>query len=243
MRKNKKQIDHFWDFGTAIITNEAGEEIERRTLTLDGPIASESWWGDEVTPEAFRSELNAKKGPIDVWINSGGGDCIAAAQIYNMLKEYSDPVTVKIDGIAASAASVIAMAGDTVEISPVGLIMIHNPSTIAWGDEREMEKTKNTLAEVKESIINAYEIKTGLDREELANLMDAETWMNARAAKDKGFVDSIIGVEDEGKIKNAIYSTGQYRLVENRIEEPAEELGTKQVKELRAQLLDRRAKF
>ena len=90
-----------------------------RTLFLNGTIAEESWFDDDVTPQMFRNELNAGKGPITIWINSPGGDCIAAAQIYNMLMEYPADVTVKIDGIAASAASVISMAGTKVLVSPV----------------------------------------------------------------------------------------------------------------------------
>ena len=97
-------------------------------------IASESWYDDEVTPGLFKEELNSGEGDITVWINSPGGDCVAAAQIYNMLMEYKGNVTVKIDGIAASAASVIAMAGTTVLMSPVSMLMIHNPMTAAFGD-------------------------------------------------------------------------------------------------------------
>jgi len=127
-----------------------------------------------------------------VWINSPGGDCVAAAQIYNMLTAYSGKVTVKIDGIAASAASVIAMAGDTVLVSPVSMLMIHNPATIAWGDHADMQKAIDMLSEVKESIINAYVLKTGLSRARLSHLMDAETWMDANKALELGFADGII---------------------------------------------------
>ena len=127
-----------------------------------------------------------------MWINSPGGDCVAAAQIYNMLSNYKGKVTVKIDGIAASAASVIAMAGDTVLVSPVSMLMIHNPATIAWGDHAEMQKAIDMLAEVKESIINAYVLKTGLSRPKLSHLMDAETWMDANKAVELGFADEIM---------------------------------------------------
>ena len=127
-----------------------------------------------------------------VWINSPGGDCVAAAQIYNMLMDYKGSVTVKIDGIAASAASVIAMAGTKVLVSPVSMMMIHNPATIAMGDTAEMEKAIAMLTEVKDSIINAYEIKTGLSRAKLSHLMDAETWMDARKAVELGFADEIM---------------------------------------------------
>ena len=167
-------------------------EGEGRTLLLDGVISDETWWGDEVTPQMFRSELNAADGDITLWINSPGGDCYAAAQIYNMLKEYPGKVAVKIDGIAASAASVVAMAGSTVEISPVGMLMIHNPATISIGDTHEMERTITFLSEIKESVINAYEIKTGLSRAKISQLMDAETWMNAKKAVELGFADSVL---------------------------------------------------
>ena len=167
-------------------------EGEKRILLLDGEISDETWWGDEVTPQIFRSELNAAEGDIDLWINSPGGDCYAAAQIYNMLMEYPGKVTVKIDGIAASAASVVAMAGSTVEMSPVATIMIHNPMTISIGDTHEMERTITFLAEIKESIINAYELKTGLSRAKISRLMDAETWMNAKKAVELGFADSVL---------------------------------------------------
>ena len=136
--------------------------------------------------------MNLGNGDITVWINSPGGDCVAAAQIYNMLKDYPGKVTVKIDGIAASAASVIAMAGDETYVSPVSMLMIHNPSTIAIGDHTEMEKAIEMLDEVKESIINAYVLKTGLTRARLSHLMDAETWMNANTAVELGFADGII---------------------------------------------------
>ena len=167
-------------------------EVTERILELNGTIAEESWFDDDVTPQLFRDELNAGSGDITVWINSPGGDCVAAAQIYNMLSNYKGRVTVKIDGIAASAASVIAMAGDTVMVSPVSMLMIHNPATIAWGDHAEMQKAIDMLSEVKESIINAYVLKTGLSRPKLSHLMDAETWMDANKAVELGFADEIM---------------------------------------------------
>lgn len=170
---------------------------EGRTLYLNGVISEETWWGDEVTPKMFKDELLAGTGDITVWINSPGGDVFAAAQIYNMLMDYTGKVTVKIDGLAASAASVIAMAGGDVYMSPVSMIMIHNPSTIAIGDSEEMLRAKALLDEVKESIINAYELKTGLSRTKLSHLMDAESWMNANKALELGFADKIMFMESE----------------------------------------------
>ena len=140
----------------------------------------------------FRDELFAGSGDVVIWINSPGGDCVAASQIYSMLMDYKGKVTIKIDGIAASAASVIAMAGTEVLMAPTALMMIHNPATVAFGDHEDMQKAIDMLAEVKESIINAYEIKTGLSRAKLSHLMDAETWMDANKAVELGFADEVI---------------------------------------------------
>lgn len=168
-----------------------------RVLELYGTIAEESWFDDDVTPKMFRDELFAGSGPVTIWLNSPGGDCVAASQIYSMLMDYKGDVTVKIDGIAASAASVIAMAGTTVVMAPTALMMIHNPITMAFGQADDMQKAIDMLAEVKESIINAYELKTGLSRTKLSHYMDAETWFNANKAVELGFADGIL--EDEKK--------------------------------------------
>ena len=174
----------FWNW----VRNEDGI----RTLTIDGVIAEESWFDDDVTPKLFREQLNAGNGDIVLYVNSPGGDCVAASQIYTMLMEYKGRVTVKIDGIAASAASVIAMAGTEVLMAPTALLMVHNPLTVAIGDTEEMQKAIAMLDEVKESIITSYELKTGMSRAKLAHLMDAETWMNAQKAIELGFADGIL---------------------------------------------------
>ena len=172
---------------------------EERTLFLNGTIAEESWFDDDITPQLFKDELMSGSGDITVWINSPGGDCVAAAQIYNMLMDYKGNVTVKIDGIAASAASVIAMAGTKVLMSPVSMLMIHNPMTVAMGDTAEMQKAIEMLGSVKDSIINAYEIKTGLSRAKLSHLMDSETWMDATKAMELGFADEIMTRSDSSE--------------------------------------------
>ena len=173
------------------------ENDESRTLFLNGEISDETWYGDEVTPKMFKEELQDGKGDITVWINSPGGDVFAAAQIYNMLMDYKGNVTVKIDGLAASAASVIAMAGTEVQMSPMAMMMIHNPATIAIGDSSEMKKAIDMLDEVKESIMNAYEIKTGLSRSRISHLMDAESWFNAKKAVELGFADKLLFSKEE----------------------------------------------
>ena len=163
-----------------------------RVLRLEGPIDSESFWGDEITPQMFRDELYAEEGDITLWVNSPGGNVFAAAEIYTMLRDYPGNVMVRIASIAASAASVVAMAGNVVQMSPTALIMIHDPSTIAMGNAKDMEKAITTLNEVKESIINAYAFKTGLTRNRISKLMSDETWLNAKKAVELGFADEIL---------------------------------------------------
>lgn len=174
----------FWDY----IHDDSGG----RVLRLEGPIDSDSFWGDEITPQDFRDELYAEEGDLTLWINSPGGNVFAAAEIYTMIRDYPHNVTVRIASIAASAASVIAMAGNTVQMSPTALLMIHDPSTIAFGNAKDMEKAIATLNEVKESIINAYAAKTGLSRNRISKLMSDETWINAKKAVELGFADEIL---------------------------------------------------
>lgn len=176
---NKK----FWNW----VKNEEG-----RTLYFDGYIAQDSWFDDDITPKQFKSELTNSEGDIIVWLNSPGGDVFAASQIYNMLKEYDGKVTVKIDGIAASAASVIAMAGSEILMSPVAMMMIHNPATVIFGEASDLKSGIDMLSEVKESIINAYEQKTSLPRNKISKMMDAETWFSAQKAVELGFADKVL---------------------------------------------------
>ena len=181
---NKK----FWNW----VKNEEG-----RTLYFDGYIAQDSWFDDDITPKQFKSELINSEGDIVVWLNSPGGDDFAASQIYNMLKEYNGKVTVKIDGIAASAASVIAMAGSEILMSPVAMMMIHNPATVIYGEASDLQSGIDMLSEVKESIINAYEQKTSLPRNKISKMMDAETWFSAQKAVELGFADKVLYEDSE----------------------------------------------
>ncbi len=180
-------MSRFWKW-----RNDLTEAGGARELVLDGPIDEETWFDDAVTPAAFRDELNAGSGNVLIRINSPGGDCVAAARIYEMMREYKDgKVTVLIDGMAASAASVIAMAGEEVLMTPVSLMMIHNPWSFAAGNAEEMRQAAEMLDEVAESIVNAYELKTGLSRSKLRELMDNETWMSAGKAMALGFCDAM----------------------------------------------------
>jgi len=179
------QMNKFWNW----VRNEDTGAAE---LIFNGPISEDTWFGDEITPAMFRNELSKVSGDLTVWLNSPGGDVFAASQIYTMLRNHKGKVTVKIDGIAASAASVVAMAGDETLIAPTGMLMIHNPSTVAFGNKEAMQKAIELLDEVKESIINAYEEKSGLSRSKIARMMDEETWLNAKKALSLGLVDGIL---------------------------------------------------
>lgn len=181
----KQKPKHFFNFAR-------DETTSGRELFIDGEIAQDLWFGDECTPGLFRDELFADKGDITLWISSPGGDVFAASQIYTMLMDYQGAVTVKIYGMCASAASVIACAGTKVLMSPTAMLLVHNPSTIAIGDKNEMLKAGALLDEVKETIINAYEIRTGLSRAKLSHLMDDETPMNVNKAIALGFADGVL---------------------------------------------------
>ena len=190
-------MNKFWRF-----ENKVSSE-GNSTLYLDGDISSVTWWGDEVTPEEFRNELRQMKGDLTVHINSQGGDVFAGVTIYNALKDYGKgKVTVKVDGLAASIASVVAMAGDEVLMSPVACMMIHDPMTIAIGNAKDMEKVIITLNELKESTINAYTKKSGLSHNKVATLMSEETWLNAKKAVELGFADGILFTESKGGDKD-----------------------------------------
>ena len=180
-------MDKFWRW----VVNET-QEKPMRTLHLEGYIAESSWFDDDITPKQFKTDLYEGGEPseaITVKIHSPGGDCFAAAQIYNMLMEYPGHISVHVDGLAASAASVIAMAGDEVCVSPLSVIMIHNPAMMIAGQASDLEVGINLLSEVKESIVNAYQKKTTLSRVKIAHMMDAETWMSAHKAIELKFAD------------------------------------------------------
>lgn len=166
---------------------------DQRQLSISGVIAPDSWVNDDISPQVFQDELNEDQGPIDLWLNSPGGDCTAASRIYTMLMNYPNDVNVKVDGIAASAASVIAMAGTTVSMALTAMLMIHNPLTIVGGQKKDLDQAAQMLTETKESIVNAYKLKTNLPRAKISTMMDNETWMNVNKAIELGFADEMLG--------------------------------------------------
>ena len=173
------------------------EDTGATELYFEGPISAETWLGDEITPGLFKSELEQHPGDLTVWICSPGGDVFAASQIYTMLRNHKGKITVKIDALAASAASVVAMSGDETFISPTGMLMVHDPACMASGNKADMVKAIEILEEVKESIINAYEQKCHLSRSKIAKMMSEETWLNAKKALQLGFVDGILFAKEK----------------------------------------------
>ena len=199
--QSKGSNKRFWDFRAAANENAAPE------LILYGDIASETWWGDEITPRQFTEELNALGNvpEIVVRINSGGGDVFAANAIYTRLKDNAAKITVKIDGWAASAATIVAMAGDVIEIPGNGVFMVHDPSIglLGYFNETELVKVSEELKVIKQSIVNGYALKTGKAAEEIAAIMAAETWFDGKQAVDAGFCDRLMFEEADTTVENA----------------------------------------
>lgn len=210
-------MNKFWKF----IKNEATETLpESIELRIEGDIIDDSdawlyeWFGESATaPNSFKDELNQFKGKdLTVWIDSYGGSVFAGASIYNALKEHNGKITVKIDGKAMSAASVIAMAGDEILMSPVAVMMIHNPLTTASGNMHDLRKVADVLDQVKESIINAYVTKTGRSRNKISQMMDDETWMSANVAVKEGFADGVLYQNNENNSEEIIHNFAFNRL-------------------------------
>lgn len=180
--------------------NLAKNQEDELELRIDGEIVSDddSWFYEwfEIpcaAPNAFRDALKEHKGKdITVWIDSWGGDVFAGVGMYNALKEHKGKVTVKIDGKAVSAASIIAMAGEETWMTPGSIIMAHNPWSFNAGEAKDMRHAADVLDEVKNAIINVYTLKTGKDKKYLSKLMDNETWMSAKTAVEEGFADGIL---------------------------------------------------
>lgn len=204
----------FWNF----VKNQDTQEIE---LRIDGDIVmDDDFWSwlfpdSTVTPKGFMAELAKHRGQnLTVWINSYGGDVYAASRIYTALMEHKGDVTVKIDGVAISAASVIAMAGRKVYMSPTSIMMVHKPWMAAQGDANDLRHGADILDEVQETIINAYQLKTGRSRAKIAQLMDQETWMGAKMALAEGFIDGML--YSEGQPNEAQNSLGfSYATIQN----------------------------
>lgn len=196
----KQKVNKFWNFISAT-NNEPAE------LILYGDISNTSWWGDEITPQQFNEDLKSL-GDVEeiiVRINSGGGDVFAANAIYTRLKDHKAHITVKIDGWAASAATIIAMAGDVIEIPANGVFMVHDPKmgTFGYYSQEEFIKLSEELKVIKQSIVNAYVLKTGKSSEEISELMAEESWYDGKEAVESGFCDKLMFEEVETKVENS----------------------------------------
>ena len=179
-------MQKFWKIKDSVETKGSNE------LILEGAISSESWFDDDVTPKAFRDELNKLSGDLTVIVNSPGGDVFAGLSIYESIRDYNGHVTAKVSGLAASIASIIIMGADRIEMSPGSLIMIHRPSTFAMGDTDDMDRAKELLLKIEDSIVSIYAKRTGLDEAVISDMMAKETWMDGKEATEKGFADLAI---------------------------------------------------
>lgn len=166
-----------------------------RDIQLNGYIDDELWFGDEITPESLNTVLYEqgydKNEELNIKLNSYGGSCNAAVRMFDILNDYPGKVNITISGTAASAATVLAQAADTLMMTPGSLFMIHDPSTEAWGNEYDLMQAINLLRTTKESIINIYKKRCHNEHDAIAELMRATTWMDANQALAEGFIDSI----------------------------------------------------
>lgn len=187
----------FWKWSNSV------ESVDSE-LILEGPISDMSWWGDEVTPQEFRNELAKHKGDLTVVVNSGGGDVFAGLAIYNSLREFNHTVTVRVDGLAASIASVVAMAADKIIMAPGSMMMIHKPWMMVIGDTNDLDKSKEILQGIEDSVVPIYASRTGLDKDKIEEMLNAETWLTAEQAVELGFADELIEAKQKATISDAI---------------------------------------
>ena len=164
-----------------------------RELTLNGYIDDEVWFGDEITPESLHESLyganDDHSDDVHIRLNSYGGSCNAAVRMFDDIRAYPGSVRITVSGTAASAATMLCMAADRLEMTPGSLFMIHDPSMMAFGNERDLTDSINLLRACKESILNMYERRVRISRNDTADMMTATTWMDARTALANGFID------------------------------------------------------
>jgi len=178
----------------------AAEAEEDRTISIYDVIGYDPWSGDGVTARRISSALRSMgTGPVTVNVNSPGGDMFEGLAIYNLLREHKGEVTVKVLGLAASAASIIAMAGDTVQIARAGFLMIHNAWVMAVGNRHDLEEVAATLKPFDDAMASIYAARTGQDAKAMGKLMDAETWIGGDAAIEDGFADELLASDQVEK--------------------------------------------
>jgi len=216
-----RPFEPFWRVVDAAESESGEAEIE-----FYGYISEYSWWDDDITPAKFKADLYnlGKGGPVTIRIHSGGGDVYAASAIRSMIVDYPGRVTTRIDGLCASAATYIAMAGDQVRMQDSAFFMIHNPWMITLGDEGELKKAAEFLGTIKKGIVETYQSKTKLSNEKISEMMDNETWMTALEAKELGFVDEVIS--GRAKIFDSLKNAAVLNMVRNYTNVPPEVLAS-----------------
>jgi ATP-dependent Clp protease protease subunit len=191
---NTKPHEPFWRFRNAAASESGEPELE-----FYGYISEYSWFEDDITPQMFKDDLykNGNGGPVTIRINSGGGDVVAASVIRSVIVDYPGKITVRIDGLCASAATFVAIAGDHIRMQDTAFFMIHDPIAVAMGTVDEIKRVISLLETVKGGIVDAYRAKTKLDGNKLSKMMNRETWMTAKEAKDFGFIDEVISTNQK----------------------------------------------
>ena len=195
-------------------------------LMLYGEISSVSWWGDEVTPKQFREDLDAlgELDRLDIYVNSPGGDVFAGFSIYNIIKRCAAEVVAHVDGLAASAASIVCMAADKIIMPKNATMMIHNASSFAYGNKEKMRKLAEELERIDGQIADIYAEKTGMDSQKAAEMMTAETWMSGEEAFSLGFCDEVDDLQAAACADMAKYAA-MYRNTPKRLKEEPQALG------------------
>ena len=224
----KSKGKKFWDFKA--LDDKTGE------LTLYGEISDVTWWGDEVTPKQFKEDLDALGDieTLNVYINSPGGDVFAGQAIYSMLNRHKAYKKVYIDGLAASIASLVAMAGDKIIMPANAMMMIHSPWTFAFGNAQEFRKLADDMDKIRDSMIVAYESRSALTTEEITEIMDAETWLSAEDCLGYGLADEIEEAKQVAACVDekyfARYVNVPKDLLQEQSQEPDEEVRAKDLK-------------
>ena len=214
-----KPFELFWNLRAAEDSESGEPEIE-----FYGPISEYSWWGDEITPQLFKDDLekHGKGGPVTIRIHSPGGDVFAASAIRAMIVDYTGRVTTLIDALCASAATYVAMAGDRVVMQDSAFFMIHDPWTVTYGGVEELKQTINFLKTIKDGIVETYQNKTHMEADEISRMMSNETWMTARQAQEKGFVDEVVSVNDAKAFKTNLQNMAAWNCLIKYEHVPAE---------------------
>jgi ATP-dependent protease ClpP protease subunit len=207
-------LDKWSDEAAGIRALEAGDNV----ITMFDMVGEDFWSGGGITAKKVASQLKAiGPRPVEIQMNSPGGDMFEGIAIYNVLREHPQDITIKIMGMAASAASIIAMAGDNIQIGAASFIMIHNCWVVSIGNRHDMQQTAEWLAPFDQAMVDVYSQRTGSDAKDVAKWMDAETFMSGTMAIDRGFADELLAADTmttDTKAQASDRQVNEYRAME-----------------------------